>query len=49
VDSAITSCSQIGNLLSDIHKCRLQTGRANVASGPAAVPVGPVSVWSGVN
>ena len=44
VDSAISSCNQIGNLLSDIHKCRLQTGKIGAAAGGgASVPVGPVS------
>ncbi len=42
VDSAIACCGpQIGNLLADVRKCHMQTGKLGAASGPAAMPVGP--------
>ena len=43
VDSAVACCNQIGNMLADIHKCRLQTGKTAGHGGPSAMPVGPVS------
>ena len=37
----------MGNLIADIRKCQLQTGKAGQPSGPSAVPVGPGEAETG--